>query len=44
MKPIVIGGIVAAAVIIAFIVGMSLEDKADGPIEKLGESIDKAAD
>lgn len=43
LKPIVIGGIVAALVIGAFILGQSNVFESQGPAERLGEKIDKAA-
>lgn len=43
MRPVVIGGIVAVLVIAAFVFGQSVVDEPDGPAEKLGEQIDKAA-
>ncbi|MEM7508612.1 MAG: hypothetical protein AAF415_17915 [Pseudomonadota bacterium] len=52
MKPIVTGGIAAAAIIVAFIAGsmieiesdgdISLDTASDGPIEQIGEEIDEA--
>lgn len=43
MKPVVIGVIVAAAIVAAFVIGTMLEDETDGPLEQLGETIDKKA-
>lgn len=44
MKPVTIGIIAAAAVIVAFIAGTWIETENDGPAEKLGEAIDNIAE
>ena len=43
LKPIVIGGIVAALVIGAFILGRTDPFDSEGPAEQLGEKVDEAA-
>lgn len=44
LKPIVIGGIVAALVIGAFILGLTNPfDDTEGPAERIGEKVDEAA-
>lgn len=40
MKPVMIGAIVAAAIVAAFAIGMIMDEETDGPIEQLGETID----
>lgn len=42
MKPLIIGAIVAALVIGAFILGQTQPFEQKGPAERLGESLDKA--
>ncbi len=43
MRNVAIGGAVAAAVIIAFVVGMSLDaPEPEGPAEAAGEALDEA--
>ncbi len=44
MKPVTVGIIVAAAVIIAFVVGTQIEWTQDGPMEDVGEAIDNATE
>jgi len=44
MKPVTLGIIVAAAVIIAFFAGTQIEWTQDGPMEEVGEAIDNATD
>jgi len=44
MKPVTLGIIVAAAVIIAFFAGTQIEWTQDGPMEEVGEVIDNATD
>lgn len=43
VKPVVIGVVVAAAVIAAFILGRVGPFEDEGPAERLGQQIDKAA-
>lgn len=43
MRNVVIGVAVAAAIIVAFIVGFQFEESQDGPIENLGEAIEESA-
>lgn len=43
MKPVTLGIVVAAVVILAFVAGTQIEWRQDGPAEELGEAIDKAA-
>lgn len=45
MKPVTVGIIAAAAVVVAFMVGYTFQEReADGPAEKIGEQIDKTLD
>ncbi len=44
MRPLLIGGLVAVAILAAFFVGMSLTEEQDGPAEQVGESLDQAAE
>jgi hypothetical protein len=41
MRNVIIGILVAAAIVAAFYFGFVAEDEQDGPAEKIGESIDK---
>lgn len=44
MKPILIGAVVAAAIIGAFFLGQQGLVERDGPAERVGEQLDKMAD
>ncbi len=45
MKPVTIGVIAAAAVVVAFMVGYTFQEReTDGPAEKIGEKIDQTVD
>ncbi|WP_375593330.1 hypothetical protein ABWI00_14880 [Algihabitans albus] len=44
MRPVVIGGLVAAAVIAAFVIGLLVAEEDKGPLERAGERLDEAVD
>ncbi|WP_119169387.1 hypothetical protein [Algihabitans albus] len=44
MRPVIIGGLVAAAVIAAFVVGLLVAEEDKGPLERAGERIDEAVE
>ena len=44
MRPVVIGGLVAAAVIAAFVIGLLVAEDDKGPLERAGERLDEAVD
>ena len=44
MRPVVIGGLVAAAVIAAFVTGLLVAEEDKGPLERAGERLDEAVD
>lgn len=44
MRPVIIGGIVAALAIGAFILGRMEPFQSEGPAEQLGEKVDQAAE
>ena len=44
MRNIVIGIAVAAAILAAFYFGVIFEERQDGPIEQLGETIEKSTE
>ena len=44
MRPVVTGGLVAAAVIAAFVIGLLVAEEDKGPLERAGERLDEAVD
>ncbi|MGP1256919.1 MAG: hypothetical protein ACTS10_21055 [Kiloniellales bacterium] len=44
MRPVVIGGLVAAAIIAAFVIGLLIAEEDKGPLERAGERIDEAVE
>lgn len=43
MKPIIIGGLVAVAIIIAFAAGSLFQESNEGPLEEISEAIEETA-
>lgn len=44
MRPVIIGGLAAAAVIAAFVIGLRVAEEDKGPLERAGERIDEAVE
>lgn len=44
MKPVIIGGVVAAALVLAFVGGSIFQEEQDSPLENAAESLNDAAE
>lgn len=44
MRPVMIGGLVAAAIVAAFVIGLLVAEEDKGPLERAGERIDEAVE
>ncbi|WP_421708231.1 hypothetical protein [Algihabitans sp.] len=44
MRPVLIGGLAAAAIVAAFVIGLLVAEEDKGPLERAGERIDEAVE